>query len=451
MAIKIKQYDENSGGGTGGSGGSGVGTGGGTGGSGGGTGGGGLDNTNVNTYLFTLTANIEGFTTTINGDVQATPQSVRITKDSLINKPKKIEITKKGYTAEECYIISMIDDDVPIINNGSNKLGLNQKVVQLQKYNGDVMVGPPLPLLGGAGTLIFTLNQAIISDEPTIEKIKFNISGDGAVAPVSIIKNGSTKLEFFPSIGLTTYRDVSGTVYKIKSADPLLYRITNMVISKLGNIVDEFNAEPNESLESTITLTTTFEVSITTESVKEPITNLNPIISLVNDDPRKYNINEKTGVPLLIRKNKDVQAITIIIGDDIMEFDELDDASIIGLTIPENVFKKIGQYKIKLFPFSFEDYENSIVEDEEVVNNVVEDEEVTIIPQKLPKPIVEEEIVIPDELPEDIYNPYNPITINNGNSGQGQFTQDGLNTQITESDINGGSVSDKPITNTVYR
>ena len=61
------------------------------GGSGGGTGGG-LDNTNVNTYVLTITANLEGFTTTVNGDVQSTPQSVRITKDSLINKPKKIEV-----------------------------------------------------------------------------------------------------------------------------------------------------------------------------------------------------------------------------------------------------------------------------------------------------------------------------------------------------------------------
>ena len=57
------------------------------GGSGGGTGG--LDNTPVNTYVFTITSNLKEFTTTVNGDVQPTPQSVRITKDSLINKPKK--------------------------------------------------------------------------------------------------------------------------------------------------------------------------------------------------------------------------------------------------------------------------------------------------------------------------------------------------------------------------
>ena len=151
------------------------------------TSGGGLDNTNVNTYVFTITANLEGFTTTVNGDVQPTPQSVRITKDSLINKPKKIEVSKKGHTTQECYVISMVDDDTPIIDNGSNKLGLNQKVVQLQKYNGDIMVGPPLPLLGGTGRLIFTLNQAIISDEPVLHKIQFNISGKGS--PVSILKN----------------------------------------------------------------------------------------------------------------------------------------------------------------------------------------------------------------------------------------------------------------------
>ena len=51
---------------------------------------------------------------------------------------------------------------------------------------------------------------------------------------------------------------------------------------------------------------------------------------MVNADPRTYNINDKSGVPLLIQKNEDVQAITIIVGDDILEFDDLDDDDVIG-------------------------------------------------------------------------------------------------------------------------
>ena len=374
------------------------------GGSGRGTGGG-LDNTNVNTYVFTITANLEGFTTTVNGDVQPTPQSVRITKDSLINKPKKIEVKKKGHTTQECYIISMIDDDTPIIDNGSNKLGLNQKVVQLQKYNGDIMVGPPLPLLGGTGRLIFTLNQAIISDEPVLHKIQFNISGKGS--PVSILKNGTKNAEFFPTVGETNYRDISGTTYKIRSSDSKLFRITDMVITKEGASFREIKAEPNESLEALITLNATYVVSITTERVEPVQPALNPIISLIKDEERRYNMNTKAGVPLLIQRNSDVKAITLIIGDDVMEFDELGDDNIIGITIPETSFKKIGKYEVKLFPFSFEDYENSIRESVEEVK----EEEIKITPKKEKKKVIKQEkIVIPEEKIEDVVNPYNQTT-----------------------------------------
>lgn len=371
---------------------------------GGGSGGsgGGLDNTPVNTYVFKITANLEGFTTTVNGDVQPTPQSVRITKDSLINKPKKIEVKKKGHTTQECYIISMIDDDTPIIDNGSNKLGLNQKVVQLQKYNGDIMVGPPLPLLGGTGRLIFTLNQAIISDEPVLHKIQFNISGKGS--PVSILKNGTKNAEFFPTVGETNYRDISGTTYKIRSSDSKLFRITDMVITKAGASFKELKAEPNESLEALITLNATYIVSITTKRVEPVQPALNPIISLVKDEERRYNMNTKAGVPLLIQRNSDVKAITLIIGDDVMEFDELGDDNIIGITIPETSFKKIGKYEVKLFPFSFEDYENSIRESVEEVK----EEEIKITPKKEKKKVIKQEkIVIPEEKIEDVVNPYN--------------------------------------------
>ena len=371
----------------------------------GGSGGGGLDNTPVNTYVFKITANLEGFTTTVNGDVQPTPQSVRITKDSLINKPKKIEVKKKGHTTQECYIISMIDDDTPIIDNGSNKLGLNQKVVQLQKYKGDVEVGPPLPLLGGTGRLIFTLNQAIISDEPVLHKIQFNISGKGS--PVSILKNGTKNAEFFPTVGETNYRDISGTTYKIRSSDSKLFRITDMVITKEGASFRELKAEPNESLEAPITLNAAYIVSITTERVEPVQPALNPIISLVKDEERRYNMNTKAGVPLLIQRNSDVKAITLIIGDDVMEFDELGDDNIIGITIPETSFKKIGKYEVKLFPFSFEDYENSIRESVEEVK----EEEIKITPKKEKKKVIKQEkIVIPEEKIEDVVNPYNQTT-----------------------------------------
>jgi hypothetical protein len=180
-----------------------------------------------------------------------------------------------------------------------------------------------------------------------------------------------------------------------------------MVITKAGASFKELKAEPNESLEALITLNATYIVSITTERIEPVQPALNPIISLVKDEERRYNMNTKAGVPLLIQRNSDVKAITLIIGDDVMEFDELGDDNIIGITIPETSFKKIGKYEVKLFPFSFEDYENSIRESVEEVK----EEEIKITPKKEKKKVIKQEkIVIPEEKIEDVVNPYNQTT-----------------------------------------
>ena len=444
MAVRRIQYDETGTGGLNTGDGDGIdnidngglGGGGYSGGSGGSGGGSGIT---TNTYVFSIQVNENTFSSFVNNSIQPTPKVVRITKESLAVGPKKIEVKKKGYVAQECYIISMIDDDVPIIDrpNGESPLGLNQKQIQVQKYIGDTLDGPARIIQSSTRDLIFTLNPAEIIDTPKLHKIKFNISGKGS--PVSILKNSTKNAEFFPIAGETNYKDISGTTYKITSSNSKLFRITDMVINKVGAASKELKAEPNESLEALITLNANYIVSITTEKVEPVQPALNPRISLVNDDPRKYNINEKTGVPLLIKKNKDVQAITLIVGDDILEFDELDDASIIGLTIPSKVFGKIGQYKIKLFPFSFEDYENSIREQnkkEEAEVVVEEEEEVTLIPaeKKKKKVLTEEKVVIPEEKAEDFYNAYStvgePVSEPIANFG-GSST-----TQVMQSDIN---------------
>ena len=445
MAVRRIQYDETGNGGNsgdnnvdnidnGGSGGGGYS--GGSGGSGGGSG------VTTNTYVFSIQVNEDTFSSFVNNSIQPTPKVVRITKESLAVGPKKIEVKKKGYVAQECYIISMIDDDVPIIDrpNGESPLGLNQKQIQVQKYIGDTLDGPARIIQSSTRDLIFTLNQAEIIDTPKLHKIKFNISGKGS--PVSILKNSTKNAEFFPIAGETNYKDISGTTYKITSSNSKLFRITDMVINKVGAASKELKAEPNESLEALITLNATYVVSITTEKVEPALPALNPIISLVKDEERRYNINTKAGVPLLIQRNSDVKAITLIIGDDVMEFDDLGDDNIVGITIPETSFKKIGKYEIKLFPFSFEDYENSIREEveEDTDTNL---EEVIITPKKKKKKVLpKEKIKIPDEKPEDLYNPYNRDGGSENNDGRNR--RDGRNGQ-------GGRPDNQIRDNNIYR
>lgn len=294
-----------------------------------------------------------------------------------------------------------------------------------------------------SSTLSFNLTIGEVGVGTEKNKIKFLI-GDVEGAPVSVVKNSKSSAEFFPTTGESEYEDVKGTKYLIRSADTTLYRISGMVITNDSNQPKVLEANSGETLETTITLNSDYEISISLEKVPVPDDELDPQISLVKTDPRRYNINEKSGVPLLIQKNEDVQAITIIVGDDILEFDELDDSDIIGITIPHRVFNKIGQYNIKLFPFSFDDYENQVREEEEPI---------TITPKVVTPKFVGIETETPSD-PKPINNPYNPPRGGGGGGsggGQEQFISEeqfGIDRGFGSG--NGGEQPRRPNTNLNY-
>lgn len=375
----------------------------------------------ANTFVFTIKSNEAGFTTTVNGNPVPTNQSVRITRESLATEDKLIKITKKGYLCNQYYIVTMVDDDLPIIKNlnvSDTPLGISTKDIVLKPFlNGKEQL--PISIRNTTTSILnFNLRRGDDEyEEPGKYKVKFNIGGSGA--PVSILKNGNKNAEFFPPSGESEYEDVEGTKYLISSADATEYRITNITLTTTDNQPVVLEANPGETLETNITLNFNYEISISLEKVPLPLDELDPQISLVNADPRKYNINEKSGVPLLIQKNADVQAITIIVGDDILEFDDFgkdnyeegNGDEIVGITIPHNVFSKIGQYNIKLFPFSFDDYENQVREEEEVV---------TITPKAVTPKFIGIETETPSD-PKPINNPYNPPKGGGGGgSGGGQ-------------------------------
>jgi len=375
-----------------------------------GGGGGGSSNPNpttttTDTFIFNIGSNQKSFTTTVNGEAVSNDKQIRITRESLAKENKIIRVSKQGYLNNEYYEVEMVDDGGPIIKNSNvsdRPLGITTKDIVLTKYVGGQIFGLPKSIAQSTTNNIdfrFIKSDTDEPEEPVSYKVEFNISGEGT--PVSVLKNGNKNAQFFPQAGTTNYEDVDGTKYVISSADISLYRISKITIIKPNNNPVVLDAESGETLETTLTLNSNYTITIETEKIEVPLEGLDPQISLVKTDTRTYNINEKSGVPLLIQKNKDVQAITIIVGDDILEFDDLDDDDVIGLTIPHRVFEKIGQYKIKLFPFSFDDYETQIREEEEPV---------TITPKEVTPKFVEKEKELPPPppKPKDKFNPYKP-------------------------------------------
>ena len=355
-----------------------------------------------NVFIFNISSNENSFTILVNGDVVTNNKQLRISRVDIAKETKKIEIKKTGFrNNNEYYIVEMIPDGAPIINNPKidQPLGITTKDVVLTKYQNGQVVGTPTSIRNNISVqLNFNLTKLNGGDEyeePTKYNVSFNITGNGS--PVSILKNGNKSAEFFPTIGNSQYEDVNGTKYIIRSSDASLYRIASINLND-GSKVQNLVAEPGETLELDVTLTKNYLIEINTNEIFQGSSGLNPQIELLKTNAREYNINSKVGVPLAFRKNEDVKTITVIVGDDVLEFDDLDKGSLCGITIPHSVFKNIGKYNIEIFPFSLDDYENEVRPS--IPADTVETKKVKV------KYDVKEEIKVPDVNLSDGVNKY---------------------------------------------
>lgn len=405
-------------------------------------------NTLSNLFVFNISSNQSTFTTLLNGEAVGDNKRIRITRDALSKESKKIEVKKNGYSNNEYYIIEMVDDGLPIIDNPKieQPLGISTKDIVVTKYTKkpNKIVGTPVSIKDEVTSdLLFTFNKLRGEDEyeePKSYTSSFNVSGKGS--PVSVLKNGNKKAEFFLKSGASTYSDVEGTTYTISSADLSLYRITNILYTS-SNQEKELKANAGESLQITVNLNSDYLFDIITEEIKQPTPALDPQIELVKTDARTYNINSKAGVPLMFRKNADVQAITVIVGDDVLEFDDLDAGSLCGITIPHSVFDKIGKYNVKIFPFSFDDYEQQVRPAEK--GDTIQNKKVEA------KFDVKEEVKLPPIDVNDKYNPYTPK--GSGGGGARPVTIDPIQESLNQTNNkpipggNDGSFVNRPVDN----
>ena len=336
-------------------------------GGGGNTGDGGTKTTiTENDILLNITCNINGAGVKFNGSfIGSVPKQLRISKVDLLEKGDRIiEIGKDGYNSKEKYVVSLNTNDSNIqkssIFNGGYG-GISQTEIVVKYYVNDREYQFPKRLTGKAQELTFTLKSNGNGDGNTFtkKKLTINLSGVRGGNPIVLRKIAGTNIQqtdVFPQLGQTTYEDKANVKFTISSADLTLYRITNITYDD-GYQMFPLDAKDNESLTMTFKLKTNYKISILVEAIPtvEPL--IKPVIELLNNASRLYNINTEIGVPLAFKKNSSVEAITIIVGDDILEYDDLEAGDVAGVTIPHSTFEKIGKYNIKIFPFSLNDYD----------------------------------------------------------------------------------------------
>ena len=376
-------------------------------GGGGNNGGGGTTTTIVNKgILLNIKCNIKGAGVKYNGNfIGSVPKEIRISKAELLEKGDRIiEIGKTGFTSNEKYVVSLITGDAVILKNEAYDdgfAGLNETQIIVKYYANNSEQPFPKILTGTTQTLSFNLiknSDGSDDDIGQIRKLTINLSGVDNGNPILLRKNGFKQTDVFPKLGETSYKDLKNTKYTIESSDLSLYRITKITYNKVESIRAPFLADDGESLIFDIKLSSDYTINVEVEAVSKYVPPIKPVIKLLKTEARTYNINKAIGVPIAFEKNSAVKAITIIVGDDILEFDDLGEGDIAGVTIPHNVFDNIGRYNIKLFPFSLNDYEEELAPTKPIKETPVKPE---------PEPIFVVEETVKDETSiDDALNQY---------------------------------------------
>lgn len=372
----------------------------------------------VSSYTIRIGANITGATIFINNEqiAKTTPTNLTISKVDLLKGSKTITIKKEGYFSSEKYVLSVLSKENTIIIDNpkfEKPLGIDNAYLDVKYFVNDIegFYDERKNVTGNYYTFTYNLSKKVteIITEPKL--LKFNVVLSGPSSSVKINKNGLT--EFYPIEGKNEYEDILDTVFNIETSKPSLYKISEISIVSDGNPPQNLIAERGESLSLKIELKTNYEVYIKTEEVPQGVSGLDPQISLLKSDSRTYNINSKLGVPIAFQKNVDVKSVTVVIGETVLEYNDLDEGDIAGITIPHSAFNSIGRYNVKIYPFSFKDYEQQVRPAQpplQVKTKIAQltQKPTTVIEEKI-KIIPPKEIKTPYELPKLPTIPASPI------------------------------------------
>ena len=307
---------------------------------------------------------------------------------------QEITVFKDGYSNNEKYIVNIVQNEnynknVLIDNNvftWNGSIGL-YPIYQTPVHTSEHPYKLKITYYSNGQIVPFTYNQdeqlislkfnnltksiSIVPIEPEIAASKVNVNFDGIKNSVRIITNDTDTT--FLDRGTITINSKFGVTHKIASSDITKYRITSIKVSKSNAISKEIIAK--DDLES---VSTSFEVDsdlynidIKAEVIRDYNTGGNPTIEFVNQDVRRYNINSKADIPIIVTKNSSVEKIKAYIGKEKFEFSIANTNELTyGLIIPASTFSTIGTYKLILVASNKFGDGNSVEQQIAVVDDV---------------------------------------------------------------------------------
>jgi len=345
------------------------------------------------TYIVSVASNISNASILVNGEntFKTTPNNININlSDILSGGDKVITIEKSGYKSSEKYIVTLVPNSEYNLNVDFNinpassifgGMGGNFGVSGLAMFNSIPSIDTNKPIYsntpyyklnikyfnndieqsydnngGNIKNISFKLetnNVTPIEDTNVVQSTTISLDGndDSAIAIISD-GNGITERISLKS-GINNIVAEAGSFVTIQTANINSYRITTIQIQSEAFETKTLSAASDtESISTKLTLDgSKFGASVSTEAFETVNVNT-PIISLIDNEKREYNINSKADVPIGILKNTNTTSIELRINNIIYNFDNLGDSDRAVILIPAKVFTKIGNYKVILIPKS---------------------------------------------------------------------------------------------------
>jgi len=285
-----------------------------------------------------------------------TPNDYNVKLSELFTSgPQTFEVKRDKYTTNQKYVLSVVPigdtsiDDITLLEDVDTRRidGVNQIELDIKYYEDGQIKPYTLPRSGTLIELPFTLYKKpveIIKDE--LKELTINVIG-----PDSSVQVITPDEDDILDSGEGVYEEKLGTTILFKSPNTSLYRISEVTITDAEGNTEKLTAGKSESVSMEISLSRDLKLDIVTKNVvKKQV--LKPVIRIKGNPLKKYNINDKTDIPIIVEKNDDVKVISLVIGDEILEFDSLTKGKYQGITIPSRLVDKIGTYNVKLIPYS---------------------------------------------------------------------------------------------------
>ena len=358
------------------------------------------------------------------------PSIVKLSRTQILSaRSQRVRVEIEGYTSNTEYEITTettLGTPSAYNTQGPGPAGLS---VVVKKYvNGSIV--PYNGTNGSTSVLDFELVKEPIVIKPKLNTFTINLSGPNG--SVRATKNGNVSVKIVK--GKNTYTDTTNTKFSIVASDG--YNIKRITQTESGKKPITITARPKQSLtfnslfdKANLVVDIETEKQLANPPSPPPIkpdtftpptppppkitpTPLGPEpkIQLLDSGARTHNINSNTGIPIAFRKNDAVKAVTVFVGTESFEFDNLGNGEVVGIVIPHKAFANIGRYDVKIIPYSLDELDDTITEIRtgKTTRTV---ERVTTVPVPRPVPVITNRIVpaIPPPIPPKVINTPRPV------------------------------------------